>query len=67
MIEAVKIAEIEQTKVLVTEEIAEKWCVLGTSPWYQKYGDVHDVHAEYLIYDGETYTKIDKHYKHPLP
>jgi hypothetical protein len=57
----------KEEKLNISPEIAEKWAFLGTSPWYQKYGDLHDVHAEYLLFDGEKYIEIDKHYKHPLP
>jgi hypothetical protein len=53
--------------VRITKESAEKWAFLGTSPWYQKYNEVHDVHSEYLIFDGEKYVDVDKHYHHPLP
>ncbi|MHA1346797.1 MAG: hypothetical protein ACTSO3_10405 [Candidatus Heimdallarchaeaceae archaeon] len=66
-IEAIKRAESSNLPIIVTKELVEKWSLLSTSPWYQKYGDVHDVHAEYLIFDGENYTEIDQHYKHPLP
>lgn len=54
-------------KLIIFPEIAEKWAYLGTSPWYQKYGELHDVHAEYLLFDGNKYVEIDKHYKHALP
>ncbi len=66
-IEAIKIAEIGKKPIKVTRELVEKWSLLSTSPWYQKYGDIHDVHAEYLVFDGKDYTEIDKHYKYPLP
>ncbi len=66
-IEALKIAELRKQPINVTKELVEKWSLLSTSPWYQKYGDIHDVHAEYLVFDGKDYTEIDQHYKHPLP
>jgi hypothetical protein len=66
-IEAIKIAELRKQPITVTRELVEKWSLLSTSPWYQKYGDIHDVHAEYLVFDGKDYTEIDQHYKHPLP
>ncbi|MHA1202537.1 MAG: hypothetical protein ACTSQ4_08450 [Candidatus Heimdallarchaeaceae archaeon] len=66
-IEAIKIAEIRKQPITVTRELVEKWSLLSTSPWYQKYEDIHDVHAEYLIFNGKDYTEIDPHYKHPLP
>ncbi len=66
-IEAMKIAELRKQPITVTRELVEKWSMLSTSPWYQKYGDIHDVHAEYLVFDGEDYTETDQHYKHPLP
>ncbi len=66
-IEAIKIAELKKQPITVTRELIEKWSLLSTSPWYQKYGDIHDVHAEYLVFDGKDYTEIDQHYKHPLP
>ncbi len=66
-IEAIKMAEIRKQPITVTRELVEKWSLLSTSPWYQKYGDIHDVHAEYLVFDGKDYTEIDQHYRHPLP
>ena len=66
-IEAIKIAELRKQPIKVTRELVEKWSLLSTSPWYQKYSDIHDVHAEYIVFDGKDYTKIDKYYKHPLP
>ncbi len=57
----------ENEKITISKEIAEKWSFLGTSPWYQKYNELHDVHAEYLIFDGKKYVEVDKHYHHPLP
>ncbi len=66
-IEAMKIAELRKQPITVTRELVEKWSMLSTSPWYQKYGDIHDVHAEYLVFDGKDYTETDQHYKHPLP
>ena len=66
-IEAIKIAELRKQPINVTRELVEKWSLLSTSPWYQKYGDIHDVHAEYLVFDGKNYTEIDPHYRYPLP
>ncbi len=66
-IEAMKIAELRKQPITVTRELVEKWSMLSTSPWYQKYGDIHDVHAEYLVFDGKDYTETDQHYKHTLP
>lgn len=66
-IEAIKIAELRKQPITVTRELVEKWSLLSTSPWFQKYEDIHDVHAEYLIFNGKDYTEIDPHYKHPLP
>ncbi len=67
LIEAIKISELRKQPINVTRELVEKWSLLSTSPWYQKYGDIHDVHAEFLVFDGKDYTEIDQHYKHPLP
>ena len=65
--EAFNIAENEKQKVSVNKELVEKWSFLGTSPWYQQYNELHDVHAEFLIYNGTKYIGVDKHYHHPLP
>jgi hypothetical protein len=61
-----KCDELGQQHVILPE-IAEKWALLGTSPLYQLHGELHDVHAEYLIFDGQRYTEKDKHYHHPIP
>jgi len=53
--------------IQVNRETAEKWSFLGTSPWFQKYNELHDVHAEYLIFNGKEYEDVDKYYHHPLP
>ena len=53
--------------IVIDKETVEKWAFLGTSPWYQKYNEVHDVHAEFLVFDGEKYVDVDEHYLHPLP
>ncbi|MHA1198274.1 MAG: hypothetical protein ACTSQF_02885 [Candidatus Heimdallarchaeaceae archaeon] len=65
--ESIKVAIENEEKISVRKEIADKWSLLGTSPWYQKYNELHDVHAEYLIFDGKRYVDVDKHYHHPLP
>ncbi|MCE7743324.1 MAG: hypothetical protein GOP50_12810 [Candidatus Heimdallarchaeota archaeon] len=65
--ESIKIAMENEKKISISKEIAEKWSLLGTSPWYQKYNELHDVHAEYLVYNGEEYVDVDRHYLHPLP
>jgi len=67
LIEAIKISELRKQPINVTRELVEKWSLLSTSPWYQKYGDIHDVHTEFLVFDGKDYTEIDQHYIHPLP
>jgi hypothetical protein len=67
LIESIKISEKNKVPLTVLPETAEKWALLGTSPWYQKYGDLHDVHAEFLVFDGKKYTEVDEHYHHPLP
>ena len=67
LLESLKIAEESNVPLVVIPETAEKWALLGTSPWYQKHGDLHDVHAEYLVHNGEKYVDVDKHYHHPLP
>ncbi|MCG3217025.1 MAG: hypothetical protein KAS63_09900 [Candidatus Heimdallarchaeota archaeon] len=67
LLESLKITEEAQVPLVVLPETAKKWAILGTSPWYQKYGDLHDVHAEYLIFDGTRYVEVDEHYNHPLP
>ena len=64
--ETLKYAEVNE-KIVISKETAEKWSLLGTSPWFQKYNESHDVHAEYLIFDGKKYVATDKHYHHPLP
>lgn len=66
LIESLKNLDKEE-KLTILPEIAEKWAYFGTSPWYQKYGELHDVHAEYLLFDGKKYVQKDKHYNHPLP
>lgn len=53
--------------IQVTPTLAEKWALIAKSPWYQEYADIHDVHAEYLIFDGKTYIEKDPHYHHVLP
>ncbi len=67
LIESLKNSKKDERKLKILPETAEKWAFLGTSPWYQKYGDIHDVHAEYLIFNGEEYLESDKHYNHDLP
>ena len=67
LLESLKIVEENNVPLTVIPETAEKWALLGTSPLYQKHGDLHDVHAEYFIYDGEKYVDVDKHYHHSLP
>ena len=67
LIDAIKYSMTNNSEILITKELIEKWGLLGTSPWYQKYGEIHDVHAEYFVFDGKEYTEIDRHYKHYLP
>ncbi|NPD87434.1 MAG: hypothetical protein HGN29_01840 [Asgard group archaeon] len=67
LIESIRITEETKVPLTILPDTAKKWALLGTSPWYQKYGDIHDVHAEYLIFDGKEYRDVDKHYHHPLP
>lgn len=67
LLEALKQAEEQKKEPVITQEIVEKWTLLATSPWWQEYAEIHDVHAEYLIFDGEKYTKIDPHYKLAIP
>ena len=67
LLESIKTTKEANVPLAVIPETAEKWASLGTSPWYQKHGDLHDVHAEYLIFNGEKYVEIDEHYHHPLP
>ncbi len=67
LIESLKNSKEDVRKLKILPETAEKWAFLGTSPWYQKYGDIHDVHAEHLIFNGKEYLESDKHYKHDLP
>jgi len=67
LLESIKVAEEAQVPPVVLPQTAEKWAMLSTSPWYQRHGDIHDVHAEYLIFDGKEFTNVDKNYHHPLP
>ena len=66
-IESIKLAEQNNQSVIVLPEIAEKWALLASSPWFEQHADLHDVHAEYLIYDGNQYVDVEKHYHLPLP
>ncbi len=65
--ESIKIAEENKAKISISKETVEKWSLLGTSPWYQSYNELHDVHAEYMIFNGKKYVDVDKHYRHHLP
>ncbi len=65
--ESIKIANENNEEIQIKPELAEKWSLLSTSPWYQKYDELHDVHAEYLVFNGKKYVDVDKHYHHPLP
>ncbi len=67
LLESLKLAKETKVPLVVLPETAEKWVLLGTSPWYQKHGELHDVHSEYFVHNGEKYVDIDKHYHHPLP
>ncbi|MCG3226087.1 MAG: hypothetical protein H7645_04150 [Candidatus Heimdallarchaeota archaeon] len=67
LVESIIITEETKVPLTILPETAEKWALLGTSPWYQKHGDLHDVHAEFLVFNGKEYSKVDEHYKHPLP
>ncbi len=67
LIESIKKCDDLGQQHVILPEIAEKWALLGTSPWYQLHGELHDVHAEYLIFDGQKYTEKDEHYDYPLP
>ena len=65
--ESIKLAEESKEKITISKKTAEKWSLLGTSPWYQKYNELHDVHAEFLVFNGKKYVDVDRHYQHPLP
>ena len=67
LIEALKISDETNSALKVTPELVDKWSLLATSPWWQQYSEIHDVHAEFLIFDGKKYTKVDPHYHFPLP
>ncbi|MHA1304244.1 MAG: hypothetical protein ACTSPI_11140 [Candidatus Heimdallarchaeaceae archaeon] len=67
LIESIKLAEVSKKPIKVMQEIARKWAILSTSPWFQKYAKVHDVHAEFLIFDGIKYVEIDPHYRYSIP
>ncbi len=67
LIETIKICEETNQSISVMPDIAEKWALLVSSPWYQIYNEYHDVHAEFFIYDGKEYSTIDHNYHLPLP
>jgi len=67
LVESIKKCDELGQQHVILPEIAEKWALLGTSPWYQSQSELHDVHAEYLIFDGKKYTEKDEHYHHPMP
>ncbi|UJG41644.1 MAG: hypothetical protein K9W45_04055 [Candidatus Heimdallarchaeum aukensis] len=65
--EAIKRYEETNKIIFVHPEIAKKWSILATSPLFQQYDEIHDVHSEFFIYDGEKYTEVDPFYNHHLP
>jgi len=67
LIESIKKCDELGQQHVILPEIAKKWAFLGTSPWYQIHGELHDVHAEYLVFDGQRYVSQDEHYHHPIP
>jgi len=32
---------------------------LASCPWFTHYGEFHDIHSEYFVFDGQKYTLID--------
>ncbi len=46
----------------VNQITALKWATLADSYWLEKWPKIHDVHPEYLIFDGNTIVDMDKEY-----
>lgn len=43
----------------LTEEDVRWGIKLASCPWFPHYGEWHDVHAEFFVFDGERYTLAD--------
>jgi len=65
--ETLIIAEKSGEKPIVFPDTAKSWALYSSSPWWQRFPENRDTHAEFLIYNGREYTDIDPHYKLTIP
>jgi len=56
-----------EEKIKVSQEDIHYWLQIADSPYLEHYPEVHDVHAEYLVFDGEDYVSVDPFNPGPVP